>query len=166
MKWKEYLNSTTYIVAFITIWIFFLLFLLFIRPALGAMLIDRYPKEVTEIYYNWYRMYLNEQQSLVYFRKPVLSDLGIVAVYRYNYGHDDVKLHQEYNKCAIREGWIFDKTLKDNEWLYHKDRLNMVISNIASNMWQVYIFDENYNKTEIFARALHKERKTNPITAE
>lgn len=84
MKWKEYLNSTTYIAAFITIWIFFLLFLLFICPALGAMLIDRYPKEVTEIYYNWYRMYLNEQQSLVYFRKPVLSDLGIVAVYQYN----------------------------------------------------------------------------------
>ena len=77
-----------------------------------------------------------------------------------------MKLHQEYNKCAIREGWIFDKTLKDNEWLYHKDRLNMVISNIASNMWQVYIFDENYNKTEIFARALHKERKTNLITVE
>lgn len=23
MKWKEYLNSTTYIAAFITIWIFF-----------------------------------------------------------------------------------------------------------------------------------------------
>lgn len=45
----------------------------------------------------------------------MLSYLGIVAVYQYNYGHDDVKLEQKYNKCAIREGWIFDTMLKDNE---------------------------------------------------
>ena len=149
MNIKKYTNGRIYGTIFVTAVLIFLFTYIVLRVIIVNRCVGIYANEMDLMYKEWYQIVINEPHTILDFQKETVYDFSLNTIYKYSDISD--RIFVKYDNVLKKHKWIFLGE-KNNGYIYHKNNLQLILTEKENNIWKVRIEIKGYQDQGLLSK--------------